>query len=377
MSSDATQSLLRMAYSKTAQIPYSSVILARNTASFFQKPIGINRIGFAYNARPDVNTPSSNSVALEYDEIETIEAIHAALISAGLEVELLPVNQDFFESLKTHPVDFVFNIAEGIRGESRESHIPAIMEMYGIPYTGSGVLTQALTLSKSRTKEILGYNRIPTPKYQLFRSATDLLDSQMKFPLIVKPDAQGSSAGIINDSVVHNIQNLRTQVKRILKEFGSPVLVEEYCPGKEFTVGIIGNDPPIVLPVIEVNFDHLPSGYAKIDSYESKWKFDVPGMGVVPLTCPAKISRRLQRKIIKIALDTYRVLDCVDFCRMDIRVDKRGAPNVLEINALPGLNPNPDFHSRFPYACEVAGLSYKDMILNILHAALKRYRIVE
>jgi len=377
MSSDAIQSLLRTAYTKTVQVPYSTAIIAKRTASIFQKPLGINRIGFAYNARPDVNTPSSSSVALEYDEIETIEAIRNALGSLGLEVELMPVNQDFIEYLKTHPVDFVFNIAEGIRGESRESHIPAILEMLGIPYTGSGVLTQALTLSKYRTKEILGYYHIPTPKYQIFRNTNDPLASYMKFPLIVKPDAQGSSAGIINDSVVHDIDALRIQVRRILQEFGDPVLIEEYLPGKEFTVGIIGNDPPMVLPIIEVSFNHLPPGFAKIDSYESKWTIDVPGMGVNPLTCPAKISRRLQRRIEKIALDTYRVLDCEDFCRMDIRLNKFGVPNVLEINALPGLNPNPDFHSRFPYACEVAGLTYNEIILTILNAALKRYRIVE
>jgi D-alanine-D-alanine ligase len=203
------------------------------------------------------------------------------------------------------------------------------------------------------------------------------LASKLKFPLIVKPDAQGSSAGIINDSVVFDIHNLHKQVSRVFHEFGAPVLVEEYYSGREFTVGIIGNDPPVVLPIIEVNFNHLPTGYAKIDSYESKWIYDVSGMGVAPLNCPAKISRRLQEEIIKIALDTYRVLDCVDFCRMDIRLNRRGMPSVLEINALPGLNPNPDFHSRFPYACEVAGLSFREMILTILLAALKRYRLVE
>jgi len=377
MSSDAIQSLLRTAYAKTVQVPYSTAIIAKKSASIFQKPLTINRVGFAYNARPDVSSLSSSSVALEYDEIETIEAIRNALRSLGLEVELMPVNQNFIEFLKTHPVDFVFNIAEGIRGESRESHIPAILEMLGIPYSGSGVLTQALTLSKGRTKEILGYYHIPTPKYQLFRTPNDHLAPFLKFPLIVKPDAQGSSAGIINDSVVHDMDALRIQVRRILNEFGDPVLIEEYLPGKEFTVGIIGNDPPIVLPIIEVSFNHLPPGFAKIDSYESKWSFDVPGMGVNPLTCPAKISRRLQRRIEKIALDAYRVLDCVDFCRMDIRLNKFGVPNILEINALPGLNPNPEFHSRFPYACEAAGLTYNEMILTILNAALKRYRLVE
>ncbi|MBN2154853.1 MAG: D-alanine--D-alanine ligase [Candidatus Lokiarchaeota archaeon] len=377
MSFDALQSPSRTTYSKTVHVPHSTSIFTSKTESVFQKPLGINCIGFAYNARPDVSTPLSNSVALEYDEAETIEAIQSALNSWGFEVELLPVNCDFIEALKTRSVDFVFNIAEGIRGESRESHIPAILEMLGIPYTGSGVLTQALTLSKSRTKEILGFYHIPTPRYQVFRAPSDLLGPLMKFPLIIKPDAQGSSAGITNRSVVHSLDELRAQTHWVFQEFGAPVLVEEFLPGKEFTVGILGNDPPLVLPIIEVNFNHLPPGYAKIDSYESKWTYDVPGQGATPLTCPANISEKLRQEIERIALKTYKALDCVDLCRMDIRLSKRGVPNVLEINALPGLNPNPEFHSRFPYACEVAGLSYSQMIKMILYSALKRYNLVQ
>ncbi len=133
------------------------------------------RIGIAYNSRPNGDTPTSNSTTLEYDEEETIEAIRDVLISEGYTVELLHADQDFVERLKNAKVDFVFNIAEGIRGESRESHIPAILEMLGIPYSGSGVLTQAITLSKSRSKEILGYYHIPTPKYQLFKKSTEPL----------------------------------------------------------------------------------------------------------------------------------------------------------------------------------------------------------
>ncbi|TFG19394.1 MAG: D-alanine--D-alanine ligase [Promethearchaeota archaeon] len=340
------------------------------------KPIGINRIGFTYNIRPESSTPSSDSVALEYDELETIEAIHSALSSAGYEVELMPLDLDFAQHFKSKTVDFVFNIAEGLRGESRESHIPAFLEMHGVPYSGSGVLTQALTLSKSRTKEILVYYKIPTPKYQLFRTGREKLKSNLAFPLIVKPDSQGSSAGIINDSVVHTQSAMYTQIERVIHEFGSPVLVEQFLPGREFTVGILGNDPAITLPIIEVNFDHLPPEFAKIDSYESKWTYDVPGVNANPLKCPADIPIKLQNQIVKIALKTYKALNCFDFCRIDVRVDHLGQPHVLELNALPGLNPNPEIHSRFPLACEVAGLSYNDMILTILNIALKRNRLI-
>ncbi len=376
MQENKIQSFLSSTSSKNLSVPHLSALNKENSVAIFPKITNIKRIGFVFNARPDENMPSSDSLTLEYDEVDTIEGIKSALESGGFDVELLPGNHDIIEVLKIHPVDFVFNIAEGLRGESRESHIPAILEMLGIPYTGSGVLTQALTLSKSRTKEILGYYRIPTPKYQVFRRSQERLASQMKFPLIVKPDAQGSSAGITNDSVVYSSKTLKRQVHRTLHEFGEPVLVEEYLTGREFTVGLIGNNPPFILPIIEVNFNHLPPDFAKIDSYESKWMYDQPGNGVNPLICPANITQTLRKSMERLALKTFKALNCVDLCRIDIRLDRHGNPNILEVNALPGLNPNPEFHSRFPYASNVAGISYNDMILFILYAALRRYNLI-
>lgn len=337
-------------------------------------PRRIHRIGLTFNARPNEDIPESNSVALEYDETETIYAIRDALKNNGYQVTLLEADQNFIEKLKSAHVDFVFNIAEGIQGESRESHIPAILEMMGIPYTGSGVLSQAITLSKTRTKEILTYYKVPTPRYQAFRSLKQKFDGKLKFPLIVKPDAEGSSVGITNDSVVHNTKELYSQIERILTTYSGPALVEEFCSGREFTVGILGNDPPRILPIIEVTFDHLPPNLVKMDSYESKWVYDAVDNVHDPLRCPAKIPPKLQRLIENIALKTYLVLNCNDFCRIDMRLNKKGIPQVLEINALAGLNPNPDFHSRFPYACNKAGISYDEMIIEILNAGIERYR---
>ncbi|QEE16410.1 D-alanine--D-alanine ligase [Promethearchaeum syntrophicum] len=337
-------------------------------------PSKIRRVGLTFNARPDDNIPESDNVSLEYDEPETIFAIRDALQSGGYDVVLLEADQDFMEKLKQNQVDFVFNIAEGIQGESRESHIPAMLEMMGIPYTGSGVLSQAISLSKTRTKEILTYYKIPTPKYQSFSNSTEKLEKKFKYPVIIKPDAEGSSVGITNGSVVLNEKHLRQQVEKVIQTFPGPALAEEFCSGREFTVGIIGNNPPKVLPIIEVTFDHLPSNMVKMDSYESKWIFDTIDNVNDPLRCPAKITPKLKQIIENIAIKTYTVLGCVDLCRIDIRLNKRGIPNVLEVNALPGLNPNPSFHSRFPYACAKAGISYDQMILTVFQAGLDRYR---
>ncbi|WP_371805481.1 D-alanine--D-alanine ligase [Candidatus Lokiarchaeum ossiferum] len=348
--------------------------MSENYSISLKKKKFYKNIGLVYNQRPNDSLLDSDDLALEYDEPETIDAIKKSIESAGYNVFLLEADQNFSEKIKLQQIDFVFNIAEGIQGESRESHIPAILEMMGIPYSGSGVLTQAITLSKTRTKEILDYYNIPTANFQKFYDLNQKLNSKLKFPLIIKPDAEGSSVGITNDSVVHNNKELYQQIDFVLNRFSGPVLVEEFCPGREFTVGILGNNPPTILPIIEVTFNHLPKNVEKIDSYESKWIFDVPGMKVDPLVCPAPMSIKLFEKIKKIALETYFILGCVDFCRMDIRLDKNGNPKVLEINALPGINPNPSFHSRFPYACSKAGIQYKDMVLEILHSGMERYQ---
>ena len=335
----------------------------------------VYRIGFAYNARAANMNGESNDSNLEFDEIETIDAIKHALEILGYEVIPLEADINFIENLKNSNVDFVFNIAEGIHGESRESHIPAILEMFGIPYSGSGVLIQAVTLSKSIMKEILRYNGIRTPPFQLFKTPNEKLKKSLKFPLLVKPDAEGSSIGITNESLVFDEKQLRIQVKKILAEHLQPALVEDYCTGREFTVGLIGNERPKVLPIIEVTFDHLPQGMAKIDSYESKWVYDTPEMDVSPLICPAKISMTLRKTLETVARKTYKTLRCVDFSRIDIRLNSKGIPMVLDVNTLPGLNPDPAIHSRFPLACSVAGMEYDEMIRSVLQTAFKRYKL--
>jgi lysine 2,3-aminomutase len=335
------------------------------------------RIGITYNLKlaPRAGEPADKYA--EFDSISTIDAIRKAIESGGYEVVLIEANQSIVENLKRSNVDFVFNIAEGLNGESRESHVPAILEMLNIPYSGSGVLTQALTLNKTKKKEILRYHNIPTPRYHLFSSETEKLDTNLKFPLIVKPNAEGSSKGITNDSLVFNEKSLRKQVAHVIKAYNQTALVEEYCDGREFTVAILGNGKPKVLPIVEIRFDYLPEHIHKFDSYEVKWIYDNPENGIDPLVCPANIDTKLKRELERIALATYSVLGCTDFCRVDLRLDATGTPNVLDVNALPGLIPDPKENSRFPRACYAAGMSYNDMILAILNTAMERYGLAK
>ena len=345
----------------------------RNSISNKIEKKSVQRIGIAFNLKKNLNKNDRNDKYAEFDDIETIDSIRKAIESAGYDVVLLEADNNFVEKVKASNVDFVFNIAEGFYGDSRESHVPAILEMLNIPYTGSGVLTQSITLNKSKKKEILKYYNIPTPNFQVFKNAHQKINFNLQFPLIVKPDAEGSSVGITNDSLVYDNNSLKKQVSFINKNYNQNALVEEYCNGREFTVSIVGNGKPNILPIVEITFDYLPENVNKFDSYDVKWIYDNPNNPIDPLICPPIIEQKLKNKIEKIALKTYSALGCVDFCRIDLRLDKNVVPNVLDVNAIPGLIPDPKQNSRFPRACFTAGMTYEQMILTILNTALKRY----
>jgi D-alanine-D-alanine ligase len=181
--------------------------------------------------------------------------------------------------------------------------------------------------------------------------------------------------GITNDSLVYDPVALKDQVGNVLRNYSQSALVEEYVDGREFTVSFLGNGKPTVLPIVEISFDYLPQGINKIDSYEVKWIFDNPDNPVDPVKCPANLDDKLKKRIEKAALKTYSALGCVDFCRIDIRLDNQGQPNILDVNALPGIIPDPKQNSRFPKACYTAGMTYEEIIKNIMDSAFKRYNL--
>lgn len=335
-------------------------------------------VGLTYNAKE--NAPkvkgAPDDVYAELDDMETVSAVKHALESRGHRVVLIEADLDAYEKLKTLRPDIVFNIAEGFGGECRESQIPAMLEMLSIPYTASGPFTLAVCLNKARTKEILAYHGIPTPKFQVFHSPDEKFNHRLRFPLIVKPLQEGSSMGIRDDSVVRNTRELKDKVRRVVRLYREPVLVEEYLEGGEFTVAVMGNEKLVVLPIVELTLRGLPEKANRIYSYEAKWLWDNSNKPVEGIfECPAKISGRLKKSIEKVALDAYRVLECRDWCRIDLRLDERGIPNVLELNPLPGILPKPEDHSWFPAAARAAGMTYDEMINKTLEYALKRCKI--
>jgi D-alanine-D-alanine ligase len=328
-------------------------------------------VGLCFNLKKPQEKSSPDDIYAEWDDEETIGAVHSAL-ARNHRVIPIEADEEAFEKFRKLRPDIVFNIAEGIHGTSREAQIPAMLDMLRIPYTGSDPLTLALCLEKALAKQVLSYHRIPTATFTVVHT----LGKKQEFPplpLIVKPLAEGSSKGIGNRALVHTSKQLKEQISTVLTQYHQPALVEKYLPGREFTVALLGNGAGLqVLPIVEIQFDQLPAHINPIYSFEAKWIWDTVEKPLEIFACPAKVSLRLKKKIESVCQAAFRALRCVDWCRIDIRLDEAGDPNVLELNPLPGILPNPDANSCFPKAARTAGLSYEDLINRVLDIACQR-----
>jgi len=340
----------------------------------------MTRIGFAYNQKPEPSgtdqspppPPISDEFA-EWDSRETIDAVATALSALG-EVIRLEADENFPEKLRLSRPDIVFNIAEGSNGVNRESHVPAICEFYGIPYSGSDPLSLSLCLDKARTKEMLAYHGVRTARFAVVREMADLSGArELSLPVFAKPIHEGSSKGITERNFCRTHAELKAQTAFLLETYRQPVIVEEYLPGAEFTCAVLGNGADAkVLPIVGMNFASLPDGALPIYGYEAKWIWDRPERPLQMFDCPAHIDDSLARAIEQVTLDAYRVLGCRDWSRIDVRLDADGQPNVVEVNPLPGILPNPADNSCFPKAARAAGMSYDRLIQTCLKLAAAR-----
>lgn len=309
----------------------------------------------------------------EGDSEETINAVMNALRSKGHEVCGVEADDKAPENLSKIRPDIVFNIAEGLFGDFRESYIPMVCERLGLSYTGSGPLTLAICLNKARTKEILSYYSIPNAKFATFLPGEKINPEGFKFPAIIKPVAEGSSKGIFDDSVVHDAKTAKKRIAEKLEKYRQPVIIEEFLEGREFTVAIWGNGKDIeVLPIVAINYDELPKEAHKIYSYEAKWIWDTPDKPLDIFQCPAKLTSKEKKLIESLVKKTFTVLEIRDLCRVDVRFDSAGIPNILELNPLPGILPDPEDNSCFPKAARTAGYPYADMLDNVVKIAVAR-----
>lgn len=314
----------------------------------------------------------TNDTYAEWDTYETIHAVRDA-IAERYNVELVEANENAFERLRTLRPAFVFNIAEGLHGVSREAQVPAMLELLGIPYLGSDPLTLAVCLDKARAKEILAYHGIPTAPFVAIHSMDEFEDARVKFPSIVKPLHEGSSKGIYNSCVVRTPEELEREVRTVIATYRQPALVEEFLPGREFTVALLGNGDAVrALPIVEIRFDALPPGMNAIYSYEAKWVWDTTDKPLEIYACPAPLRPAEAEAIVTLCMRAYRVLRCRDWTRVDVRMDAHGRPHILELNPLPGILPRPEDNSCFPKAARSAGMTYNELINTVLDIAMQR-----
>ena len=332
-----------------------------------KKPREQLRVGFTFNMKR-VDSKAGNDAEAEYDPPETIDAIREAIESLGHEVVPLEANSSLPEKLADADVDLVFNIAEGLSGRNREAQVPALCELVGIPYTGSDSATLALALDKALAKRILRQHGILTPEFQVFATGREKVSPNLvtKFPLIVKPNAEGSSKGIVSTCVVDDETALRNVVREVIERYRQPALVEEYISGREFTVGLLGDKRPRVLPPMEICFKDKGKERPVYDyAIKQDWEKHVY------YECPAKLAREEHKAVERAARETFVALDCRDVARVDLRMNAQGQVYVLEVNPLPGLTPD---YSDLVLISKAANIDYRTLIAEILAGGLKRLR---
>jgi D-alanine-D-alanine ligase len=279
--------------------------------------------------------------------------------------------------LRLERPDIVFNRAEGVRGESRESQVPAFCEMLGIPYTGAGIMATAICLDKPTTKKVLEWHGVRTAPFTVLYEENDTVPAKLRYPIILKPSHEGSSIGINIDNVVHDENQFRKKLAEMLKVYKQGILAEEFIDGREFSVGIVGNfiddEKPRILPIFEVDFSKFAPELGTVLGQKAKTIYDTSANYI----CPAKIQESLKREIEETTLKAARILQCNDWGRLDFRYNDHGELYFLEINPLPGIDADPsvDDFSFYPFMWMRGGWSFDDMIREVVAAGLKRYGI--
>jgi len=323
----------------------------------------------------------------DLDSDITVNSIVSALEARGHHATFLEGNLSLVETLPKLSPDICFNLCEGHWGDSREAHVPSILEMLRLPYTGSGVLALALSLDKPMTKRVLAFHGLATPPFQVFERPDEPLDADLSFPLFVKPSREGTGMGVSGESIVRSEGELRAQLAAQLARYRQPILVEHFVRGREVTVGCVGNlTQPTAwrvpedevatrvtyglrfLPALEVDFTAYPEseGGVYTNRMKTEWAHDFHQF------CPAPLDDDLVARLNWLTAAVFRVTGCLDVARVDFRLDadQGDEPYILEVNPLPGLCPG---ISDLVIEAEAAGIPYNDLINKIFDAACTRY----
>jgi D-alanine-D-alanine ligase len=338
----------------------------------------------------DENQPKPEGVPpdafADFDHIETVDALRAALETDGHTTVFIHADRELPYALREVRPDICFNIAEGLGGDAREAQVPALLEMLRIPYTGSRVLTNGISLDKTLTKRIWRDRRLPVAPFQEFNTGDEALRPELKFPLFVKPAREGTGMGVDMKAIVQNEKELRERAQYIINVYHQPALVETFLPGREFTVGVLGRAEAKLysrhpewyekdgfhrFPVLELDTSRSVTPW--VYSHEAKSK-EVGADGSPGYFCPAKIEPELEKKLKHLALRAHQLLNALDVSRTDIRLDEEGNPRLIEINTLPGLTPD---YSDLCLQAAAEGIRYEDLVLEILYLGASRWGMLE
>ncbi len=326
-------------------------------------------VGIVYNAYEPVSGRSDEQLS-EESVAEVAAGVHEALKPLGYNVNIIPLQRSFFHFLrrvKDLNVDVLINLCEGFYGKPQwEPNVAATFELMHLTFTGNHSRTLTVCQDKHMAKAVLGSHNLPVAPSQLVSSASQPLE--VRFPVIVKPNAEDASLGIGPHSVVSEAAGLAVQVKRILEMYKQPALVEEYIEGREFNVAVLENKTIEALPVSEIDFSQVPADMPHICSYEAKWLKDHVLFQTTPPVCPAPIDDALRGRLQATAVDAFRALGCRDYARVDFRMGQDGAIYILEVN------PNPDISLDAGYAraLTAAGIKYTAFWKAMIGNALKR-----
>lgn len=323
-------------------------------------------IGLVYDLRDEYLAQGySYEQVAEFDSVSTIESLERALISLGFQTERIGHAKALVSQLSAgRRWDLVFNIAEGLHGRSREAQVPALLELYGIPYTFSDPLVCALTLDKAMTKRVVQGAGLATPRFAVVTCDADLDAVDLVYPLFAKPLAEGTGKGVDHQSRIETPGQLAAVCSDLLVRFNQPVLVEEYLPGREFTTAILGTGSEArVLGTMEMTI--------AADAPAQDYSFEVKEQCESYVHYFPMPQEDLRGEVEALALASYRVLECRDTGRVDIRLDRQGRPCFIEINPLPGLHP---LHSDLPMIATQQGMSYEELLGHIVTSACLRQK---
>ncbi len=320
------------------------------------------KVGITYDLRSEYLAMGfSPEETAELDKEDTVAYIEKALKNGGYETERIGHFRKLVKQLmEGKRWDIVFNICEGMFGDGRESLVPAILDAYEIPYVFSGPATLAVSLNKYLTKRVVRDAGIPTPDFTIINSLKDLDVKKPGYPLFLKPVSEGTGKGIDTKSIVSNDHDFKEVCTDLLDKFHQPVLVEEYLPGREFTIGVIGqNGNARVIGAMEVIFD---KNIESIYSYETKENW-VGRVNYKPVTGP------ILEECTSVALGAWRAINARDAGRVDVKIGADQKVQFIEVNPLAGINPD---NSDLPILAEMNGMSYQALIEAIMQNAIKR-----